>query len=392
MKKPKNLTAAYSAVQGSFWMSFCVAVSFAAVYLQGLGYSNTELGAIMALGSLLGSLLGPALSALIDRHEHMSAAALLPPVFAAQAAMLVLLAVSPAKGAATTLGFVLYTGFCESANSLNLKLYIDLEHGGASVDYGFARGMGSLGYVLLSVALGAFIERRSVHVLPFVGFALCALQFLAHVSICRGLGAGGGAAEEARKRGAPMAAFMRGNRRFCVLLCGLALLFLAHNIAVNFLINVVRNIGGDTGTMGRVNGFMALMEVPVMMLFGRLRGKRSSVGILRFAFVCFVLKSAALAAAASVPALFAAFLLQAPSFALYTSAVVPYVGEIVPFEDQAKAQSLAFTMTTVGALLASVIGGRLYDAMSVTATLWAACAVCVAGAGVALAGVARREA
>ena len=30
----------FSLVQAGFWMSFCVSVSFAAVYLQALGYSN----------------------------------------------------------------------------------------------------------------------------------------------------------------------------------------------------------------------------------------------------------------------------------------------------------------------------------------------------------------
>lgn len=30
----------FSFVQVGFWMSFCISVSFAAVYLQALGYSN----------------------------------------------------------------------------------------------------------------------------------------------------------------------------------------------------------------------------------------------------------------------------------------------------------------------------------------------------------------
>lgn len=59
MKYDRSLTAAYAAVQAVFWMSVCVSVSFAAVYLQGLGYTNTQLGAILAAGNLLGATLGP---------------------------------------------------------------------------------------------------------------------------------------------------------------------------------------------------------------------------------------------------------------------------------------------------------------------------------------------
>lgn len=382
-----SLTAAYSAVQASFWMSYCVAVSFAAVYLQGLGYSNAALGAVLAAGNLFGALLGPALSALIDRYDRFTAARLTPVVLAAQAAPLTLLVLTPPAGAATSALFALYIAFSLSVNSLNLKLYSDAAYAGAAVDYGFARGMGSLAYVLASVLLGAWVERASVRAVPVAGLALCALQCAAFFRFARRMPATGAAKADAPARGATMTAFMRGNRRFCVLLLGTALLFFAHNIVCNFLINITRNVGGDTGTMGVLNGFMAAVEIPVMLLYSRLFGKRSSASLLRVAFVCFTLKTAAVAAAPSVPLLAAAFLLQAPSFALYTAAIVPYVAASVAREDSAKAQSLAFTMTTVGSVLASVLGGRLFDTVSVTATLWIACAVCAAGSAIALLGV-----
>ena len=90
--------------------------------------------------------------------------------------------------------------------------------------------------------------------------------------------------------------------------------------------------------------------------------------------------------AATVPLLFAALLLQAPSFALYTAAIVDYVGETVPFEDSAKAQRLAFSMTTLGAVLASVAAGRLYDALPVPTVLWIACAITACGVTLAILG------
>jgi predicted MFS family arabinose efflux permease len=78
----------------------------------------------------------------------------------------------------------------------------------------------------------------------------------------------------------------------------------------------------------------------------------------------------------------AAFILQAPSYALYMTAIVAYVKETIRFEDSAKAQSLAFTTTTLGGMLASLIAGQLYDCLSVKATLRVAFAVGLAGAAV----------
>ena len=47
----RSSTAVYAAVNGSYWASFCLVYSFAAVYLQAVGYSNTELGWVLAVGS-----------------------------------------------------------------------------------------------------------------------------------------------------------------------------------------------------------------------------------------------------------------------------------------------------------------------------------------------------
>ena len=62
------------------------------------------------------------------------------------------------------------------------------------------------------------------------------------------------------------------------------------------------------------------------------------------------------------------------------------MAETVPFADSAKAQSLAFSMTTVGAVLASLIAGKLYDVLTVPQTLWIAGAVTVTGVILALLG------
>ena len=99
------------------------------------------------------------------------------------------------------------------------------------------------------------------------------------------------------------------------------------------------------------------------------------------------MKAAAVAASGSLPMMTAAFLLQAPSYGLHASAIVPYIDEHISHEDSAKAQSLAFSMTTFASVLAGIISGRLLDITSVTITLWIAAAVCLAGTVTAIAGL-----
>ncbi len=60
---------AFSFVQAGFWMSFCISISFAAVYLQALNYSNGALGLIVALGNVMGIIVSVTLSSWIDSYE-----------------------------------------------------------------------------------------------------------------------------------------------------------------------------------------------------------------------------------------------------------------------------------------------------------------------------------
>ena len=388
--KTKNLTVPYALLQAAFWMSVCVAIGFAAVYLQTLGYSNTQLGAILAVGNTLGAALGPALSARIDADRRFSAAGFVPPVLAVEAAALLLLALFPVKGMVTTLAFTVFLAFCLSVNSLILKLYVDAEHSGTALSFSTARGIGSLAYVLASAALGPLVVRAGVRVLPLTGLGLCAAQFFFTRRIARVLREAETAGVRTA-RGSSMREFLQKYPGFCVVLLGMVFVFFSHNVLCNFMINVTRNVGGGTEVMGWINAFMAATEIPVMLLFPRVRGRRSSFFFLRIACLFFTLKIVAIALASSVPALFAASLLQGPSFGLYAACAVDYVGDVVPFEDSAKAQSLFFTMTTVGSVFASLIAGRLYDVAGVSVTLWVGAAVCAVGMFIALLGLRRNE-
>ena len=174
------------------------------------------------------------------------------------------------------------------------------------------------------------------------------------------------------------------------MLFGTIIIFVAHNIDCNFLINVVKNLGEGSAVMGYVASFTAIVEVPVMMFANKLPKRFSRVQYIRASFVFFVLKLLAYALAPNIPLLFAARILQAPSYALYTVLIVGYADEVVPRKDSAKAQSLAFSMTTIGAVIASLIGGRMYDTTSVRTTLLTAAAIALAGCVIATLGTLKK--
>lgn len=396
MKKTLSpVTIHYMLITGGFWMAFCVVTAYAAVYLQGVGCTNGELGLILALGNVGGALLSPVLGARIDRNRSLRHASVVNVLLAVQVVLLVLLRVHPRHDLLTAVCYVLYMTAMMPVNAVNLDLCVRLERAKAPLNFGFARSMGSFSFVILSTLLGVVTARWGYLSLPFAGLAVVLFQFIGNRLVDRDLRfyetANPPAEADIRERSSSLPAFIRENRMFCLMLFGTIIIFIAHNMDGNFLINEIRELGGDTAIMGYVAAFTAITEVPIMMFSSKLPKRWSTVQYIRLAFVFFVFKALAYALAPSIPLFFAARIFQAPSYALYTVLIVSYADHQVARKDSAKAQSLAFSMTTVGSVLASLIGGRMFDTVGVKPTMLTAAAIAAVGAVIAMAGTFDRK-
>ena len=388
--KLSKVTFHYMIITGGFWMAFCVVTAYAAVYLQGVGCSNAELGLILALGNVGGALLSPVLGAWIDRNRNLRHASVINVLLAVQVVLLVLLRLHPGHDLLTAACYVLYMTAMMPVNAVNLDLCVRLERANAPLNFGLARSMGSFSFVILSTLLGIITARWGFLTLPLAGLAVVLIQFAGNRLIDRDLRSAEAVMppEESivHERSSSLPEFIRENRRFCLMLFGTIILFIAHNMDGNFLINEIRNLGGDTAIMGYVAAFTAITEVPVMIFASKLPKKWETVQYIRLSFVFFILKILAYALAPSIPWFFAARVLQAPSYALYTVLIVSYADRQVARKDSAKAQSLACSMPTVGSVLASLIGGAMFDSVGVRPTMLTAAAIAALGAVIALAG------
>ena len=389
-KKISAVTFHYMVITGGFWMAFCVVTAYAAVFLHGAGYDDQEVGIILALGNVGGAVLSPALGAWIDRNRKIRHAAVITVLLAAQMILLAVLRLNAQKNLLCSVCYVLYLALVMPVNALNLDLCVRLEHAKAPLNFGLARSMGSFAFVILSTLLGILTEKLGWQMLPFAGMAVILLQAAGNRLIDRDLREAEGklTAEETitKEKSSSLAAFIRENKAFCLMLFGTIIIYIAHNTDGNFLINLVENVGGGPAIMGYLAAFTAIVEVPVMMFSDRLPKKWSRVQYIRAAFVFFVLKTLAYALAPNIPLLFAARILQAPSYALYTVLIVGYADEVVARKDSAKAQSLAFSMTTIGSVLASLIGGSMFKTAGVQPTMLTATAIAAAGAAIAILG------
>ena len=384
MKKYQRYTSvAYFALQGGYWMSVCIANSYAAVFLQHRGYSNSALGMVLAIGNIAGFLLAPNLAALVDRSRRITVYHCIWALLAAQALILAGFTLIPGKSLMLSLLYCLYMATVVAVNPLNTELCFELAGWSWPVSYSPARGIGSLCYALMSFAMGRLTLRLGADVHPYAGLfcLLCQVVSTGVITWARSRVRpenaihGSGQKEE----GLGLMLFIRANARFCVMMFSLALLFFSYNVSDSFLINILRNVGGDAGDLGSISAFKAVLEIPVMLFYAQLTGRFRCSSVMRLSALAFVAKALAMALAGSVGMLYAANLLQILSYALIIPAMVQYVNLVIGQKDSAKGQAIANGMTTLGAVFASSIGGKLYDVLSVRTTLLISAAIAVCG-------------
>ena len=396
MKKNfSTVTFHYMIITGGFWMAFCVVTAYAAVFLHGAGYDDQELGIILALGNVGGAVLGPLLGSWIDRNHRIRHATVITVLLGVQLLLLGALRLNPQKNLLCAVCYVLYITFMMPVNALNLDLCVRLEHAKAPLNFGLARSMGSFAFVILSTLLGILTEQLGFRMLPLSGIAVILLQLIGNRLVDLDLREAEKNLHEGetllQEKSSSLTSFIRENKAFCLMLFGTIIIFTAHNTDGNFLINLVENVGGGPAIMGYLAAFTAIVEVPVMMFSSKLPKKWSRVQYIRLAFVFFVLKILAYALAPNIPLLFASRILQAPSYALYTVLIVGYADEVVARKDSAKAQSLAFSMTTIGSVLASLIGGSMFKTAGVRPTMLTATVIAAVGATIAIGATFRKK-
>jgi PPP family 3-phenylpropionic acid transporter len=374
-KFQRQVNTEYAALQGTYWMSYCMVLSFASVFLLARGYSNSEIGVIMAASNVLALIIQPLTAELADRSRKVDIFHILWVLCAAAAASLLTASLVSVRSAVLSLSYALAFSLLIVIQPFMTFITFRAEGWGVHINFGACRAAGSLSYAIMAAVMGTAVEKLGVVSVPVSGLA-CVGAFMVLLAlltlrdrrsrVVRENAPGSGDSSN-------ILGFIRSNRRFSVFLLGAALLFATHSLLSNFVILVVRNVGGDSGDMGRLCGYMAVLEMPAMMLFDRLSRRISCSSLLRFAVIMFTAKAFAIFFAGSVGWMYAAFTLQALSFAVYTPASVRYAMLVVDSRDAVKAQAFLTLTGTLGSIFASLAGGVMFDTLGTSATLlvWA---------------------
>ena len=378
MNRTKDrIPAQYASLQFFYWMTNLSIYSFSSAFLLPNGFSSSQVGIVMTLGSIGSLILEPVLADIADRSRRLTPAGITS--LLAGLLILCLGGLLAVQGNGTAL-FVFYV-LCYILQTIMQPLINEmnffLERAGHKMNYGVARAMGSLGYSLFSALLGVLTQRFGISMIPLMTIAVLAVMLALLAMLSRTPSSSKDQpdvhSEEKQNPGSLME-FARTHGKLLLLTAGGTCLMFCANACGSYLLQIMNHVGGTTENMGFALSVAAISEIPAMVLFERVRRKISTGTLLKIAGIGYIVKHVILLMAKSYAAVLFAMVFQMVSFAVYIPAIVAYMHEHTSAEDAVKGQSLMPLASSAAGLLSSFSGGFMIDRLGVSAFL-AACVV-----------------
>ena len=370
----RRATVRYALIQGLYWAVYCLMVGFASAFLLDKGFSNGQIGLILGSSYLLSAIFQPIVGALFSRRglrlSHAIAAVYAPVAVIALAVMVIPMP----RGPLAVLMAVVFTIQSMMQPSIN-ALHQSLETPGDRVDFGLARGVGSAAYALSSFLMGRLLTRFAPSILPAAYGLLVAALIAALLTIN---GSPNQGVASTNRRGVSYADILRAHPQMGLFLCGAGCMFLTYAFIDAFLLQILQSIGGGSANLGTAITISAMTELPAMVLYARFSRRGLGLKLFLFSIWFWLARDILTYLAPSYQALYAVQLLNFLSCAVYVPGMMVYMQHTLPEDQLLRGVTLAGTATTLGSLVATLLGGWLIDLIGMrnallTVQLFAVC-------------------
>lgn len=354
-----RMTAHYALLQVLSNAAHVVVFGFSSVYLRAQGLTDSQIGIVLALGTGINIAAQPLMGSLADRTRRLSLNRLI--------ALFYLLAIAAAALLATALLpqwivvslFVLLTFCVFVSESFFNSLAMEQVNRGFALNFGLARGIGSAGYALVSLALGKAVSAYSESALmPFL-IVFSALMIAALLPFGAGTQ---GNQPVGERQSLNLRKFIAENKRFCLFVLGVALMYYCYAVRASYMYQIVLSIGGDIEQFGAITAFTAFVELPAMAAFPMLNKRFKTRTILLFAAVCFVVRTLIICFAQNMAWIYVSQGMQMVSYGLFIPASVYYVNEMIGESNRNKGQTFLSMGQSLSSICASLLGGAMLTA------------------------------
>lgn len=369
----------YSALQALWWAITCSCCGFAAIFLGSKGMSSTWIGIVTGGASICSIVLSQLFASLLQRIRVLDIPRMLSLLVGATAASFLLISFLPVPQVVVGALYLLVYAVLVAAVPFLAQLSMDYIREGASINFGLARGCGSISYATSAVVLSMLVEHLDSNILSVVYLA-CSLLFLAVVNTMPPLAEREEKPENPSSHSISTAQLIQKHPVLFSVLTGFMLCMIASTCLQIYLIDIVENVGGDTAMYGVAIFCMAASELPAMAIVPRLRRRLATGTLFAVAGVAYLLRNLIVAFAPNVAFIFVGLAFQSASYGILTSLLTYFISEECGTEGEIRGQTLLAVMTTgIGSTVGTVAGGALQDAFGIMAMSLFAGAVTVVG-------------
>lgn len=397
-KNKRIINLQYKGLHGFYWMLYCLSTAFITVFLLDQGLSAASIGVIVALSNIIAAAGQLAVGNVTDKYEKVTWRNAILGIGVLQLVCLLLLILCSGSFLINVGVYLLFTILVYFQMPLVNSAVFTYEACGIAVDFGSARGMGSISYAIISYVAGQLIAAIGTKAIVYLSLAV--LAGLLAVTFFMPSGEKRSKAETCEEdlqatsqssvHKSGIIYFASKYPAFMMTLVGCVLLMAFHNIVHTYMIQMIEPLGGDSASMGTAFSIEALVELPVMFGFYKLIQRFSPGTLIAFAGFAFILKAVAYMIAGSVTAIYLAQSLQMLSYAVFISASVYYANEKMEESDRVTGQSYMTASISIGAVLGNLTGGFVLDTAGVNALLYFSLALTIAGAAITGLGVRKK--
>ena len=381
-KSDRNVTTFFCLLQTTYFCIVAVNIGFFFLMLSQRGYSEEMIGVVATCTSIASLVMPPVIGQWCDRWRlnrwMYVIAAVVAPVsyFCIEATD---------NFGMVAFWAVMFYGLVLAVQSVPAGWIAALNAGGRKINFSLTRAFGSLSFAVMSVVLGLLVEHYGMGILPYtlilfgILVASCALMLPAPQKQA-----------DKQKNSVGMIPTIRNlitNRPYMLMLLGVVLFGIPNGAYNTYFAVFFTQLGGSASMLGIANFVLAVVEVPIMILYVKLEKKVGVKPLVALSILGYGLKNLLLSMAPSVPMAIACLPLQMIGLGLSIPACQSLIASCTPSKYSGTAQSLFYSIQGVGTILANMLCTWLVTRMDLRGIFHLSFYFSLAGALIFLVGV-----
>lgn len=375
--KDKKLNVWYAFILGAYWMIFAVSSIFVVPLLRLRGFDDSQIGLLIAIRSASAICVSPVIATFSDRHRTFQIKNILMILLVINITNTCIFQFCELNYPTTVLSFIILGASTNTMPPLHSSIAMKFNENGRNLVYSIGRGTGSICYAIVSLLLGQFVSSDNYSASLYIQIGLdifsliCIFFFPKYRTESDELAMKSGTQEDEVHS---IGYLLKQYPNFMLFLIASVLVFVGYCMCNSFMIDIIISRGGDNADMGISCFILGAAELPTAILFPVLRKKFGTKRLLEISAVFALMKMVLLYLSCNVIAIFFSQTLQMLGNGMYWPTSVYYVNETISGKDQVKGQSLAnIASVNVGAVLGSVVSGKLLSYFDIDAVILFGC-------------------